>query len=313
MFRILAVAVGPKEKNLVIDTVAKGDAAGVRRYIAGLIEGLAKRGHKLGTDFVIDYRERLLRDLKGAVAEGVKQAERAKQAPLIYPMSTSALKAAMSVSTSIPIVFPSISKPEHDGVVPGGNATGVSAMRSQTTDNCLELFKQTVPSLKEVFALHKPNYEPATRSLAKLKFIGKLEGVAFKSVPVKSHQDIAAALGKISQKGSAGKPQRGVMVMPDDMAFSAAEMIGELALKRGLPTFFSMTDCVTNSLPSALAGFGVPQRTCGELAAEHVHEIWRGAKPGSVPITRGGRFRWVVSRKVAKALKIDIPPGAEAI
>ena len=56
MMRILAVAVGPQKDQLIR---ANGRMVGVRPYVHGLIAGLADRKHKIGTDFEIDYRERV--------------------------------------------------------------------------------------------------------------------------------------------------------------------------------------------------------------------------------------------------------------
>jgi putative ABC transport system substrate-binding protein len=218
----------------------------------------------------------------------------------------------MSVTKDIPIVFPSISDPVEDGVVksnavPGKNATGIRAMRRQTAHECLELFKATVPSLRTVYALHKPNYGPATRALTSLRRAAKRAGVKLSPVLVKSHKEIAAKISALTQTGAAGKPELGVLVLPDDLVLSAWRGIAELCQEKRLPTFFPVTDWVRSGSPSVLGGFGVPQAACGEQAALHMHKILQGVPPKDLPVKRAGGFEWAVSKAVAHSIGLTLP------
>src|SRR5262249_29672348 len=155
----------------------------IRPYVAGLISGLEKYGLKPGADFEIDYASCEPKTLKKLVQAAIA----AHKPDAIFAMSTTAVKVAMSVTKDIPIVFPSISDPIDDGVakscaVPGMNATGIRSLRRQCAHEGLELFKTTVPSLRTIYALHKPAYGPATRALAALKKAAKRAKVAFKPV-----------------------------------------------------------------------------------------------------------------------------------
>jgi len=311
MHRILAVAVGAsKDKSLSVmrDIIKNDRVKEVRPYVAGLIAGLQRLGRKPGVDFEIDYAtcepQSLKKLIKGAIDEKTPDA--------IFAMSTSAVKAAQSVTKDISIVFPSISDPIDDGVVkscgiPGKNATGTRAMRRQTADECLDLFKATVPSLRKVYALHKPNYGPAIRAMARLRRAAKRARVTFSPVLVKTHKEIASKLSGISQTGPAGKPEVGVLVLPDDLVLSAWREISELAQEKKLPTFFPVTDWVKAGSPSPLAGFGVPQAVCGEAAAHHMHKVLQGTPAKDIPVKRAGGFEWAVSKTVAQAIGISIP------
>jgi putative ABC transport system substrate-binding protein len=311
MQRILAVAVGlgrDRAAEVSRDVIKAGRVQELRPYIAGLIDGLQKLGLKPGEDFEIDYAT----SEPPALRKTVKDSVGAMKPDAMFAMSTTALKAAMAVSKEIPIVFPSISDPVEDGVVkstacPGKNATGVQAMRRQTADECLELFKATVPSLRTIVALHKPNYGPATRAMARLKQAAKRARVRFASLPVRSQREIEKKLGAITQKGPAGKPEVGTLILPDDLALSAWRIISELARERRLPTFFPVTDWVRAGSPSALAGFGVPQITCGQATAPYMHKVLKGIPPRDLPVKRIGGFEWAVNKAVAAAIGITIP------
>jgi putative ABC transport system substrate-binding protein len=311
MYRILAIAVGQGS-----DTSASAVARSVigtkhdkdiRPYVAGLISGLEKLGLKPGADFEIDYATGEPKSLKKLVKSAIDE----HKPDAVLGMSTTAVKVAMSVTKDIPIVFPSISDPVEDGIakscaVPGKNATGVRSMRRQSMHEGLELFKMTVPSLRTVYALHKPSYGPATRALKDVRDAAKRARVAVKPVTVQSHKDIAKALDAMSQSGPAGSPQVGVMVMPDDLVLSAWRYIAETGQEKKLPTFFPVTDWVRDG-SNAFAGYGVPQHAGGEAAAAYMRKVLNGVPAKNLPIRRTGGFEWAVNRTVAKALGITLP------
>jgi putative ABC transport system substrate-binding protein len=312
MHRILAVAVGPgadTNASAVARNVigTRHDKEKMRPYVAGLISGLERAGLKAGADFEIDY----------ATAEPAKLAKLVKAAigeykpDAMFAMSTTAVKAAMSASKDIPIIFPSISDPVEDGVakscaVPGKNATGIRSMRRQSVHEGLELLKATVPSLRTIYALHKPSYGPAVRALKDAKDAAKRLRVAFKPVTVRSHKDIAKELDRIAQAGAAGSPQVGVMVMPDDLVLSAWRDIAATAQNKKIPAFFPVTDWVREG-SNAFAGYGVPQYAGGEAAAAYMRKVLDGAAAKHLPIRRAGGFEWAVNRTVATALGITLP------
>jgi len=308
MYRILAVAVGQGADTsaaaVARTVITTKHSKEMRPYVAGLISGLEKLGLKPGSDFEIDYATgeptKLKKLVQAAIAEHKPDA--------MFAMSTTAVKVAMSVSKDIPIVFPSISDPVEDGVakscsVPGMNATGIRSMRRQSAHEGLELFKMTVPSLKTIYALHKPAYGPATRALAAVKKAAKKAKVAFKSVTVKTHKDIDKALAKVAQSGNA---QVGIMVMPDDLVLSHWRQIAETARGKKIPTFYPVTDWVREG-SYALAGYGVPQHTGGELAAAYMHKVLKGVPAKHLPIRRAGGFEWAVNRRVAEELGLTLP------
>jgi putative ABC transport system substrate-binding protein len=306
MHRILAVAVG-RDAEVTRGVHGTGHGKELRPYVAGLISGLQRLGLNPGKDFEIDYVTGDPKSLKKVVQKAVAE----HKPDAMFAMSTTAVKAAMSVSKEIPIVFPSISDPVEDGVakscsVPGMNATGIRSLRRQSVHEGLELFKMTVPSLKTVYALHKPAYGPATRALTAVRKAAKKAKVAFKSVTVNSHKDIAKALAKISQAGAAGSPQVGIMIMPDDLVLSAWRQIAETGQEKKIPTFYPVTDWVREG-SYALAGYGVPQHTGGEAAAPYMRKVLDGVPAKSLPIRRAGGFEWAVNRSVAKALGITLP------
>jgi putative ABC transport system substrate-binding protein len=169
------------------------------------------------------------------------------------------------------------------------------------------LFKVTVPSLATVFGLHKPSYGPAVRAMERLDQAAGRAHVAFVPLLVTSHAETIEKLSQLSQTGPHGKPEVGVLVLPDDLVLSAWPRIAALAQEMRLPTFFPVTDWVKEKSPSVLAGFGVPQRACGEAAAPYMHKVLKGVPARDLPVKRIGGFEWAVNKTVARAIGITIP------
>ncbi len=309
MMRILAVAVGQPKDQII---QANGSLDGVRPYVLGLIAGLTNLKRRIGTDFEIDYRQRLAQDFTNpTTAAAIFKAAPGTENDLIFAMSTTVVRAAKGATSSTAIVFPSVSDLKADKITPGTNTTGVSARRSHTAGICFAHFLATVPTLKEVRVLHKKGYPPSDRALKLVSAAAKKSGIKATPVDIQSHKDITTKLSAMAKRNVKNPAEVGLLVLPIDVCLGAAPMIIELAQKKkNLPVFFPITDFVKSKVPSALGGYGVPQRTCGELAAPYVDRIlWRNAKPGSFKIIKAAddAFEWIVSADAAKALNIKLP------
>ena len=305
--RILAVAVGP-EKNVLIDAMSRARLGEVRPYIKGLVDGLEELNRQLGCDFNIDYRERPQTFLE--------KPETAKSAfdpdpNLIFAMSTTVLRAGLDASTSVPIVYASVSDLIEDKITLRRNAAGVNAKRTQSAGECLARFVATVPTLRTVHYLFKKDYGPGERALDLVKQAAATLKVDIHEVAVSSHQDIAENLLRLAGRALVDSAQAGVLVGPVDTCLSAVPVIIEIAQRvENLPVFLPVGDWVRPELPSALGAFGVSQHTCGRLAARHVDSmLWPvgGSPVGEVTTASASDFEWVVSSAAANSLNIKVP------
>ncbi len=305
--RILAVAVGAPRDHLI---AAAGIPGNVRPYVEGLITGLANSGHRLGSDYAIDYKERPQADLTNGKTSEIFAPKGAPAYDVIFAMSTNVARAAKDTAGSTPIVSV-VSNLKAEGLSRARNITGISARRSQTAGECFEHFLATVPTLKRVRVLHKPGYGPSDRSLKLVKAAAKKRGVTVEVVAIKTRDDIQTKLAKMAKRDPKKPADIGVLVLPVDVCLGAAQLIIDLAQgQKHLPAFFPVTDFVKPNAQGALGGYGVPQRTCGVLMADYVEQIlWRSAQPSALKVKDAGDgdFAWVVSREAAKALNIKLP------
>jgi len=305
MKRILAMAVGPT-KNLLISS--KADLNGARPYIEGLIDGLADLHHQIGTDYVIDYRERDNLETKTGLTDGFKT-NAGEEAGVIFGMSTTVVRAARGAGGTTPIVG-IVSDQKAESFSRSGHISGVSGRRSQSAGACFERFLATVPALKSAYILHKPGYGPSERSLKLVCKVADARGVRPKVVKVKTRQDLERALPNLPRRDLNKPAEVGVFVLPIDVCLSAAPMIINAVFAKNLPLFYPVPDWVKKRLPSALGAYGVSQLKCGKLAAAQVKQIlWPDSASKRVKVLEApdDAFEWVVSREVAEALHIPLP------
>jgi hypothetical protein len=272
------------------------------------MQGLAIRGYSIGSDYLIDYRECSAADLRTGAAFEVKSGSPSDC--IIFGMSTTVVRAAQHYTSTIPIVG-IVSDPKAEGFGNARNICGVSARRSQTAGECFQLFLTTVPSLSEVYVLHKAGYGPSEVALGQVKASAPAN-VTVIPVNIDTAADFAPGLGGLSKRDPDQPAHVGIHVLPVDVSLGAAPRLIGFASDLYLPTFFPITDWVKPDLPSALGGYGVPQYTCGKLLAERVDY----ARDNGVPLPRprftdapDGAFEWWASGAAAKALHIDLGPG----
>jgi hypothetical protein len=322
MDKILAVAIAAKDHELIINSqrdLKELRRAKVRPYLRGLVQNLRMRGKKLGTHYEIIFRQR---ENPGTAGTFTVPAD----PTVILCMSTrvvSAAAAAFAPATNQPIVG-IVSEPVTEGFDTPANTNicGVSARRVQTADACFERFYRTVPSLQEVKILVKTGYGPSNRALALVQAAAKKKFVATSTLDASTVANLETSLNGLAIRDPSVAPSIGVLVLPIDVCLGHAQDIIDLAQgEKRLPTFFPVTDWVKRDPSSALGGYGVPQRRCGELMAERVVAIWRNGNRVP-PVTTGappvptGFVKWIeaadddlefsVSGEAAEDLNIDL-------
>jgi hypothetical protein len=314
---IVAVAIGSNIPQRIIRSQA--DLTGLRPYIPGLIDGLrhTNPSYVLGTDYIIDYRERTKDQLVTNPAEAFRNPAEADH--VIFGMSTTVVKAAQAVTESIKIIG-IVSDPAQEQIINARNICSLSARRTQTADDCFDRFFDAIPTLTEVRPLHFPNYTPSVRALANVRGAAGPKHVAVNPVEFGSFAELEYQLRNLPPRNPANPATSGIQVLPVDLCLGAAPTIIDIVqTQKNLPAFFPITDWVKPALPSAFGGYGIPQDACGQLLAERVDYARKNAVPFPNPpssrhtVAPNSAFRWVVSRAAAQALNIEVPNGVPTI
>ena len=97
----------------------------------------------------------------------------------------------------------------------------------------------------------------------------------------------------------------GIACCAGKRARSAANLFCSATAKHRLPTIYSASDYVD---AGGLISYGVSYPDLYRRAATYVDKIFKGAKPGDIPIERPIRFEVAINMKTAKTLGIKFPP-----
>ena len=298
---IVALAVGDPTFSRLIDHPSK--FYGVRPYVSGLVQGLARLKRTLGTDYVIDYRQ----DWHQNIESGETFSKMKEPPALIFAMSTAVTRAVGKHAKDVKIVFPNCSEHEAEPLVKDKRATGFSARRTQTTGHCFDRFLKTVPTLEEVIILYRPEYHVAAAALNLATKAAESRGKKPRPLAVRSHSELERELSNLQARTPGAVAKLGVFVTPVDLLFAEMPWIIKWVQEiKNLPAFLPVTDWV----PNGFGGYGVSQFTCGERTAKQVDQlVWpkSGSRFPPVLVASEKDFEWVVSEAAAKALGVTLP------
>src|SRR5215831_17781746 len=272
-----------------------------QRWMSALRDGLEKLGWNDGRNIRIDVR------WGGGDAERLRAyaVELVSSNPdVIVAGATSALERLKRATQTIPIVFAQVSDPVGGGFVPslaqpGGNITGFALYEYTIVAKWLELLKQLAPSINRVAALYDPN-DPTNRGqLPEIKSRAQAFEVQLTAFPVQNAAEIGDAIDTF-----AGKPNSGLIVLPNPVVGLHRELVAALAAKHRLPAVYPYRSHVTSG---GLASYGVHVADLYRSAASYVDRILKGEKPAELPIQFATKFELIINLKAAAALGLDIP------
>jgi putative ABC transport system substrate-binding protein len=266
-------------------------------------QGLRELGYVEGRNLTIEYRwaEGKPERMRGLAEELV----RLKVDVIVAPSSiyTGAAKRATS---TIPIVFMSHADPLRSGHVaslarPGGNATGLTIMMTETNVKSLELFKQALPTLARVAVV----WDPATPShgpgLKAVETAGPSLGLRILSVPVRSASEYESAFSTMVREHADG-----VLVLATPLFIAGAKPLADLALRYQLPSLFGPKH---NVEAGGLMCYSPRRADLYYRGAVFVDKILKGARPADLPVEQATRFELVINMRTAKALGVTIAPS----
>ena len=125
-------------------------------------------------------------------------------------------------------------------------------------------------------------------------------GLLVVPVEARNPQEIDDAFAALAKQNVAA-----VMVGTDPTFFVQRQQIAQLALRNGLASMFQLREYV---VAGGLMSYGESLEEFYRRAASFVDKIFKGAKPGDLPIEQPTRFNLVINRKTADGLGLTIPP-----
>jgi putative ABC transport system substrate-binding protein len=271
--------------------------------IAAFQQELENLGWREGSNIQIEYRwasgdaERF----RAFAAELVA----ARPDVLVAHASPSAEALARATST-IPIIFAAVSDPVASGLVvslsePGRNATGFTNFDVSMGAKWVEFLKELSPPLARVALLFNPETAPGRGStyLQAVEAAARSFGIDSMHATVSNAAQIEDAVVTL-----AGRPDSGLIVMPDVSMTNHRDVITALATRHGLPAIYPFRYFADGG---GLISYGVDLSDIFRRAAIYVDKVLRGAMPSSLPVQHPDKFELVINLKTARALGLTVP------
>jgi putative ABC transport system substrate-binding protein len=270
-------------------------------FLRGLDQRLAELGYVEGRNLVLDFRsaEGQIDRLPALAAELV-----GRRPDVMLAVSTQSAVAAKNATRTIPIVLGAVGDPVGTGIVPslarpGGNITGSSLLNAELSGKGLQLLKETVPAASRVAVLWNSKNPLHKEVLAATEAAGATLKVGLQLLDVRGPDDLTKAFDAIARQRADG-----LLVFPDSVTLANRKPILEFAASRRLPAIYPFREMVEEG---GLLCYGPNLTDSLRTAADYVDKIFKGARPGDLPIAQPTRFDLVVNLKTAKSLGLTIP------
>lgn len=288
-----------KPKIWRVGYLAPGSRVGVS-YHDEFPRAMRELGYEEGKNLAIDLRraEGRYERLPALASELV-----ARKVDVIVVSGTATTRAAKQATATIPIVMALVGDPVASGFIaslarPGGNITGLSLATTDTSAKWLELARSVAPKAR-VAILANANVQTAAWHIGNIEAAAKKVGSSVFPVYAPSAGDIERAFEIMAQE------RAGVVIaLPDGMFDSNRKTIAQLALRFRMALITSSRHYAEDG---ALISYGQDYGVFVRRAATYVDKIFKGAKPGDLPVEQPTIFEFVINRAVARKLGLTIP------
>ena len=289
-------------KPPTIGFLGAGTASAMSQWTAAFVQRLRELGWVEDRTIAIHYRwaEGRTERLAEIAAEFVRL-----KVDVIVTNSAAPVVAAKQATSVIPIVIASAADPVGTGLVaslarPGGNVTGLSVQMTDLAGKRLELLREVVPGLRRLAIMVNPGASAAILEINEAQAAAKMLGLDIAAFEIRRAEDIAPAFEALKGRAEA------LYVVADPLITSNRLRINILALGAHLPTMHSFREHVE---AGGLMSYGPNFPDLFRRAADFVHKILHGAKPGDIPVEQPTKFDFIINLTTAKALGIDLPPA----
>jgi len=185
---------------------------------------------------------------------------------------------------------------------PGSNLTGFSLYEFSIGGKWLSLLKEVAPGLSRGAVMFDPETSPQSKFfLQAIDAAAPSLGVQVIAAPVRAVADIEPALANFARQ-----PNGGLMLTTNAFNDLRNKLIADLATRYRLPSINNSADFAK---AGGLIGYGAAIDVAGQFrqAASYADRIFKGEKPGNLPVQGPTQYRLVINLKTAKALGLTIP------
>ena len=301
---LAAVAQPPDRKRRigVLLNLAADDPE-TRARVTTFLEALQGLGWREGHNLQIDYRW----GTGDTNRHRVNIAELLALAPDVILVHGSTIMGPVQRATqTVPIVFVSVADPIAGGFIdslakPGRNATGFTSSDYGMAGKWLELLKQIAPQVTRVAVLRDPLQVSGGGQLGAISAVAPLLGVELTPIGLGNAGEIERTITTF-----ASQPSGGLVVTTAAAAQIHRDLIIRLAAKNRLPAIYPYRLFVRSG---GLMAYGPDVADEYRRAAAYVDLIFKGEKPGDLPVQAPTKYELVVNLNAAREIGLTVPPS----
>ncbi len=276
---------------------AQSQSARLAAFRAGMLE----LGWVEKRDYVIDarYADGVAQAMPGLAAELV-----ASQPDLLLTSADEPLRLLALRTKTIPIVFATVQDPLGNRVVaslqrPGGNATGLTSLARELGAKRLQLLKEAFPQVAHVAVLFQA---AIVSNLTQVQEIEEAAaGLKIRVTPIELRQ--AADIEPAFKRGAA-LGAHAYLTTSGPLITTHRQAVVDRVLRSKLPAMFAGSEYVE---AGGLMSYSPSITDNYRRAAAYVDKIFKGARPGDLPIEQPTKFELAINMKTAKAMGFTIP------
>ena len=289
----LASRSAPNKKVHRIGTLCAGD--GSIRYFWEQFRALGYEEHR-NVEYVLKDVD-ATGDLPGHAAKLV-----AGNVDVIVACSNDEAQAAMRATSRIPIVLLYGDVLVETGIVaslaqPGGNVTGTSAISTDLVRKSVEIFKEAVPSLRNVAILTNVRHPVGKVLHAAAEDAAKQIGLAVATRHVGEGAGLAEAFAAMSRDRPDG------IVVGTTLGNQIHQIIA-FASRERLPAMYPFAPAVRQGGLMAYSPNWLPQ---SNRNAQLLDRILKGVQPRDIPVEQPVRYTLSINLRAARAMSLTIP------
>ena len=286
----------------VIGFINPASPVELAQRVAAFRNGLAELGFVEGRTVMIEYRWAQGRyDELPALASDLVNL---RVAAIAATGGIASVRAARSVTATIPIVFTTGSDPVEAGLVtslnrPGGNVTGAGLMSMELVAKRMELMHELIPNGKFIAFLANARNPSSRFEADEAASSAPVLGLQIHVERVDGESDFERAFANMVQHRADA-----VIVATDPYFESVRGKLVGLAARHAIPTIYALREYTVDG---GLISYGGSITDIYRQAGGYVGRILKGEKPGDLPVTQPSKFEFVVNIKTAKALRLEVP------
>jgi len=277
-------------------------ASGYVREVEWVRGGLRDLGYVEGRNLIVEYR--WAEGKPDRVREIAAEFVALKVDAIVVHGIPGAIAAARLTST-IPIVMADGADPVAAGLAkslarPGGNVTGSISFVREEVGKRLQLIKEIVPGIKRAAFLFSSVHPAGVIALNRkeLEAAAVPMSVSLQAFEIHDGTDLPGAFNAMGDARIDA-----VVINSEPLLNSLAGVIAGLAAVKRIPAvgYASYADA------GGLLAYGANRAAVYGRTGYFLDRIFKGAKPGEIPIEQALKFDLVVNAKTARSLGVKIP------